>query len=137
MLEDFIEVNCLKAELIDKAIFGQNAAKCKLIIREPTSLKPLLIVHLLKDDVSIEKISKLFPGAELKEPKAKEVFYITGYRDGYLPPISIYGVIVLIDKKAAQREKLDILVGDERTLEISIDEIKKANDECVVCDVTW
>lgn len=136
MLEDFIEVNKLKATIIDKAILGPNSARCTLIIREPSPLKPLLIVHLRRDSVSMEKLNKLLPGAKLREAGAKETFYITGYRKGFLPAISIYGVVVLLDEKASKRETLDILVGDERTLEISPAEIMAANEECIVCDVT-
>ncbi|MEM4662522.1 MAG: YbaK/EbsC family protein [Candidatus Diapherotrites archaeon] len=135
MLEDFIEVNKLKATIIEKAIFNSSSAKCVLLLREPTALKPFLVVHLKNTEISMEKVKNILPIAETKEANAKETYYITGYQKGYLPAISIYGVIVLLDIRAAKKKKLYILVGENRTLEISPAEIKKANEECIVCDI--
>jgi len=135
MLEDFIEVNELKAKIVKKPIINTNSAICELIMREPTTLKPLLLVHLAEDNVNLKKISSMFP-EELRVPEARETFFVTGYKKEYLPPISIYGVIVIMDKKAAEREKLYFLVDEERTLVITPQEIIEANEECLVEDIT-
>ncbi|MCD6246981.1 MAG: hypothetical protein J7J87_00920 [Candidatus Diapherotrites archaeon] len=135
MLEDFIEVNELKAKIINKPIVNSNSARCELIIRKPTTLKPLLLVHLCKDSINLKKIAKMFTD-ELRIPEARETFFVTGYKKEYLPPISIYGVIIIMDKKAARKEKLYFLVDEERTLMITPQEIIKANEECLIEDIT-
>ena len=136
MLEDFIEVNELNAKLVNRAIVNSSSAKCELIMREPSILKPLLLVHLCSDNIDIEKLRRLFRNETLREPSAKETFHVTGYKKDYLPAISIYGVIVLIDEKAARKERLYILVDEERTLIIPPAEIAESNEECAVCDIT-
>ena len=136
MLEDFIEINGLKAKLVKKAIVNSSSAKCELIMREPSTLKPLLLVHLCKDSIDMEKVHKLFRNEKFREPSAREAFHVTGYKKDYLPAISIYGVIVLLDEKAAKKEKLYIPVDEETTLVITPAEIIEANEECVVCDIT-
>lgn len=134
MLEDFIEVNELKAKIVNKPIMNPSSARCELIMREPTTLKPLLLVHLCKDSIDLEKVAKMFAD-ELRIPGARETFFVTGYKKDYLPPISIYGVIVIMDKKAAEREKLYFLVDEEHTLVITPQEIIEANEECLIEDV--
>ena len=135
MLEDFIEVNELKARIVEKRILNSSSAKCELIMREPLSLKPLLAIHLCKDSIDMEKIRKFFSD-KLRVAESREAFQVTGYEKDYMPPISIYGVIVILDEKAANKEKLYFLVGEERTLIIEPKEIIEANEECVVLQIT-
>lgn len=134
MLEDFIEVNELKAKIVNKPIVNSSSARCELIMREPTTLKPLLLVHLCRDSIDLEKVAKMFEN-ELRAPGARETFFVTGYKKEYLPPISIYGVIVIMDKKAAEQQNLYFLVDEEHTLIITPQEIIEANEDCIVEDI--
>ncbi len=136
MLEDFIEVNSVSARILNKEVHNSSVAKCTLFVREPTRLKPLLVVHLANSSPKKEIIERLFVQDELHEAGAKEAFRITGYELEYMPPISIYGVIVIIDEKAAQKETLFFPIGEEKTLVISPKEIAEHNEDCFIYNVT-
>lgn len=136
MLEDFIEVNKLKATIIQKPILGPNAAKCVLYLRANPALKPALAVFMRKDHIDFDKFSGLFPGSKLREANAKESFNVTGYKKGFIPPISVYGIIVVLDSKAAEKGSLYVPVSDLSTLEVSVSEIKEMNEDFIIGDIT-
>ncbi|MCX8190490.1 MAG: hypothetical protein N3F05_04690 [Candidatus Diapherotrites archaeon] len=136
MLEDFIEINKLKATIINKPIISPNSAKCILYLRDNAALKPALAILMRKDRIDFEKFSSLFPSSELREASAKEAFNVTGYKKGFIPPISVYGVIVVLDSKAAKMGFLHMLVSELTTLEVSVDEIKEMNEDFMICDIT-
>jgi len=134
MLDDFIEINGLNARIVNKVATGKNSAKCELLLRESAADLPLLLIYLCKDSVDMKKVGKRFPD-KLREPSAKDALYITGYKKEFMPPISIYGVIVLLDKRAAEEETLCFPVDEEKTLVISPDEIKEANENYMIDDI--
>lgn len=133
MLADFIEINSLKAKILKKKPFG-SPAQCKLFIK-PGFYKPVLAVFLSKNSLNLKKLESLTK-TTLCEAGSTESFEITGYYKEWIPPISVYGVILAMDKKADAEKSLFFQIGEEEFLSITPDEIRNANEECIVSDIT-
>jgi len=61
---------------------------------------------------------------------------MTGYPAEFLPPISVYGVEVVLDRKISGWEKLRCPVSEEKTLLVSAAEIEQWNEEFQEADIT-
>ena len=72
----------------------------------------------------------------VKDVEGYDIDEITGYLPEFIPPISVYGVTVLLDKEVAEAEKLRCLVSGEKTLEIVPQEIKEGNEELIIAEIT-
>ncbi|PIU21065.1 MAG: hypothetical protein COT15_04180 [Candidatus Diapherotrites archaeon CG08_land_8_20_14_0_20_34_12] len=133
MLEDFIESNSLNARLFHFRKSNESSASCKLFI--PRNGFPVLVVKLAKDKINAEKLQKAIAGI-YQEATEENCLSITGCSLEYLPPISIYGMVLLLDKKAAQHDLLLFATAEEQTLEISPKEILELNEESKIADIT-
>jgi len=132
VIEDFIGLNSLNAKILPYAAKG-SLIKCRLF--RAGSLE-ILAVFFAKDSPSMEKIKKALKLASLMQVDKLDVEEMTGFKADFLPPISIYGVRVLVDKKLMEREKVKCIVSEEKTLEISPQEILEANEEAEEADLT-
>jgi len=132
MLEDFIESNNLKARVLPYAAKGK-LIKCKLFSYNDSFA---LVIFFSSDRLSEQKISVALNTDRVKPVEGFSVEEITGYMAEFLPPISVYGVTVLIDKKLFGAETVKCIVGEEKTLAIRPKEIQEANEESIVADVS-
>jgi len=132
MLEDFIESNSLNARILPYAAKG-SLVKCRLF--KSGSLE-ILAVFPAKASISRENLKKALKLASLMQVDKFDVEEMTGYKADFLPPISIYGVTVLVDKGVLEKERVRCLVGEEKTLEISPKEILEANEEAREAEIT-
>ena len=136
MLEDFIEANSTKAEILRKRLL-LNQAKCFLLVsRKEGGLSVLAVVPAGKR-VSLEKAEKASGIPGLRPAGESETQRITGYEQGFLPPVSIYGVKVLVEKSLLEKKYVCVLVGDDVTLRIesrAIIEFNEGSKECGILE---
>ena len=132
MLEDFIKANNLQARLLSCKPKGL-LIKCSLFLSEGLEV---LAICLAKDRVSEKKLNAALGTTGLKHVQSGLVEETTGYLAEYLPPISVYGVKAVLDKKAAKAGRLVCLVGEEKTLEITPKEILEANEGAIEAGIT-
>lgn len=109
MLEDFIQVNGIKAQITlseERVGTGDQAQR-----RDPALpvVKTILLAHeqgfvlaILEapKKISFPKIERLLSTTHLRLATPTEVEEVTGYPIGGVPPISIYGTPTLIDEQA-------------------------------------
>jgi prolyl-tRNA editing enzyme YbaK/EbsC (Cys-tRNA(Pro) deacylase) len=131
MLEDFIEANGLKARIVPRALKA-DLIKCRFFV---AGSDEILAISLNESPLSFEKISATLgkEAAPVSDARAEQM---TGYQKQFMPPVSIYGVKVLLDKRVLEKQLVHCLVGEERTLGISPGEIKDFNDDVMVVDIT-
>jgi prolyl-tRNA editing enzyme YbaK/EbsC (Cys-tRNA(Pro) deacylase) len=147
MLEDFLEVNNVKAKIIETKNSVHTALEASRELKVPLTqiVKTILLIDskgfgvlclvLGNSRVCIEKASKIV-GEKLRIASPKEVEEITGYKPGELPPISVYGVKTLIDFKI--EKKKTVFCGGGKTnamLEISPQQIIEFAQNPVLCDI--
>lgn len=125
MLEDFIEANGLKAKIFP-AIKSFNLIQCSVF---EAGFGPVLVVSHYGKKIDFEKIKKAIESDSLLKIEGKDVEEITGYKEGFVPPISIYGIKVLMDDSLKKFDELNVLVGEEQTLAISPAEIESSNED--------
>ncbi len=132
MLEDFIESNNLKARVLRHAV-SKNLVKCRLFL---ASGQHVLAVAFSGQRISRDKLASALNVSSIEPVSGPKVEDVTGYNELFVPPISVYGVKVVLDKKLFQEEKLHCLVSEEKTLEITPLEIVEANQETLVEGIT-
>lgn len=132
MLEDFVRVNSLKARVLHFHKSNEHSAVCELYF--PKTGPPFLVVKLLHAKINPEKLQKVITEGYLVATEEK-CSSITGYSLKYLPPISVYGVILLLDKEAAQHDLLFFATAEEQTLEIAPSEILESNEDSKIVDI--
>jgi len=131
MLQDFISVNRLNAK-IQPYRAKTGMVKCELFVADG---KTVCAVFYSRQKLNAAKIMAATMASELRAVGEKEAEEITGYSAKFMPPVSVYGVLALVDKRAAHAEKLCCIVGEEKTLEISGAEILSANEESLAADI--
>ena len=142
MLDSFIQSNSLRAKILPCIAKG-SLIKCRLFSSDSFDL---LAVFFARDKIdekkllavaSVESLGKTVASPQSIAPvEAEEVEEITGYKAGFLPPVSIYGVRVVVDSKVMNAGSVKCLLENEKTLEISPSEIVNANDGAVVAGIT-
>ena len=147
MLQDFIKTNNLSAEVFEtqgkvkssaKAAqeLNDNEAVAKSIILMGSNNEPVLVILLGKDKIDFIKIKEILGVKDVRLADSEEVFEATGYVVGAVPPISIYGVKTIIDKKVV--EKREVVCGGGTTnhlMRIKVKEILDNVDGILVEDV--
>ncbi len=136
MLSDFILANKLNAKIIDckqpvhtvrQACEEMNCAPEKIIksiLFADENKNCVLAIVLGNDRVSEKKLCTAAGVKSLKIASEKEVFENTGYEIGGVPPISIFGVRTIIDKKVMLKETVTGGGGDNiHLLQISTKEL--------------
>ena len=132
MLQDFIEANGLQAKILPFAV-RKNLIQCWLFCAGDSFF---LVILFASDSISEQKLRKAAGSDAIKPVENAIVDEITGYAARFLPPISIFGVKALIDKKVLQAQQVHCLVAEEKTLAISPKEIKDFNDDAAIVDIT-
>jgi len=132
MLEDFIESNSLEARVLPYVSEGKKVV-CRLFSSEKGDF---LAIFFSSDRISKKKLAKAVGTGELKAVPFDKVEDETGYLPEYLPPISVYGIRVIIDEKVSNAPKLRCVVGEEKTLEILPKAIMDSNEDSIVADIT-
>ena len=128
MLEDYIETNRLSARIV-KTKKNTQSIVCAVFLADNN---PVLAIHFSSGSLSAEKIKQALVCEELSVPTDKEVFEITGYESGFVPPISIFEIKVLLDKKLLSPKTLSCPISETHSLEISPREIQEQNEDSVV-----
>ncbi|MEW6295034.1 MAG: YbaK/EbsC family protein [Candidatus Diapherotrites archaeon] len=116
MLEDFIEVNDLKARIIPlkKAVSTVREAEAALGVKASEIIKsllffdsgeePLIAIVAGNKRVDTKKLCGAAKTQSVRLAEPKEVREVTGYEAGELPPVSVYGVRVFLDKELEEKE---------------------------------
>jgi prolyl-tRNA editing enzyme YbaK/EbsC (Cys-tRNA(Pro) deacylase) len=128
MLEDFIVANQLSAKILNRIVKNHRIV-CSLFLADK---KPVLAVLLAGNRVDEKRVKGIVKAGTLEKPNQIQTEDITGYAQEFLPPISVYGVTVLIDSAVMEKETVNCVVGEEKTLSIAPKEIKEFNEEAVV-----
>lgn len=108
MLEEFIEVNGINAQILT---FDEEVATCKQA-KQMEQVTPVVKTILLAHEqgfalailegtqkVDFSKIETILHTKKVRLATFEEVAEVTGYEVGAVPPISIYGTPTLIDEK--------------------------------------
>ncbi|HLC93106.1 MAG TPA: YbaK/EbsC family protein [archaeon] len=148
MLEDFISANKLTAKVFATSREVQTATKAaqemgleegaiaKSIVLMDSNREPLLVILLGNDKVDFEKMKALLDVKDVRLAEPDEVYNATGYRIGGVPPISIYGILTFIDKRAAKKEEVICGGGDsEHLMRIKVREILENVEDIQIEDV--
>ncbi len=146
MIEDFIEVNKLKSQivnfptetsvesLVSKSIFPKNLIiKTQLFVTKD-NITYLTIVPFY-EEVNFSKLKLIINDDEFLEANDKECFDITGYYKNFLPPISIYGINLLIDNSLKDKKTLICRINEKQFLKAQMSEIIENNDEVEFVDL--
>ncbi len=149
MLPEFIIVNKLKAKLHvfeDEVVSSSQASRLanvplnqivKSLVFLDDTKEPLLVIVRGIDRCDMDKIKALTGTKTLKLATSKQVFEITGYDVGGVPPISIFGIKTICDEKVLKEKKVFSGGGDIHTLlEIAPGEIQEMVDDFVAADIT-
>ena len=150
MLEDFIQVNQVKAEIMifEKPVMNKKQVeKVKTLMNLDMPVvksilfmvdkQPILVVLLDDDMVSRKKLKDILKAKEVLMADAAEVEDITGYEVGAVPPISIYGVHTILDKKVLEQKT--VLAGGGTThalMKIDVPELERVIEDLKVEDIT-
>jgi prolyl-tRNA editing enzyme YbaK/EbsC (Cys-tRNA(Pro) deacylase) len=139
MLEEFIENNELAAEIISsptelsvasaikqRKFNPKNIAKT-IMYNSKTKEEVLLIIQVGKNFEKgvLEKIM----GERLLRLNDEEAFELTGYRKNFIPPISVFGVKVIIDVALENLNYLIFQISLKKYLKISLEEILAQNED--------
>ncbi len=148
MLDEFIEANGLKAEIIKckhEVITASDVSDLlkipleqviKTILFIDSNNEPVLAILLGNDRVSREKLCRTLKTDSLRTAEPNEVFEITGYEVGGVPPISVYGVKTVMDKKVKEKEFVVGGGGDiMHLLRISPKEIEENAEGILIVDI--
>ncbi len=130
MVEDFIKSVGLKAKIV-LLPKGVIFIRCRLFAAGETQILAISLKSSTLDFAKIENAA----GEKVKPVDEEETFEITGYRKEFLPPVSIYGVKVLIDPKVMLNETVYCMVNESQAIEIGSGEIKDFNDDAEVVDI--
>ena len=148
MLDEFIEANGLKAEIISCRSEVKTAQAVCDLLKIPLDLviktilfidskkEPVLAILLGNDKVSEEKLCRICKADSVRIAEPDEVSGITGYEAGGVPPVSIYGVRTVMDKKVQGKEFVVGGGGDEwHLLKISPKEIEENVEGIIIEDI--
>ena len=148
MLEEFIHANRLSAKVFETTkevhtaakaaaeMEGDNEAVVKSIVLVGSDQESVLVILLGKDKIDLQKVKKVLGLKDMWLAEPKEVLERTGYEIGGVPPISIYGIKTIIDKKVLEKE--DVVCGGgtpNHLMRIKVKEIMENVDDISVEDV--
>ncbi len=126
MLSDFIKNNSLSARVINKKLLRDSGSKCKLV---RNNNQYFLLVFSAKKEVNFADLEANFGLFNVRVCDELETEQVTGYNYNFLPPVSIYGVVTILDESVLNFEKLYFFIEVAKTLEISLFEIEEFSEE--------
>ena len=148
-LISYIKTNKFNAEVFEVNSEVHSAAKASAAVSgDPNGLvksillidypakNPVLVILLGPDKIDFEKVKNILGVKDVRMATSEEVIEITGYEVGGVPPISIYGVTVILDKSASKKVEVISGGGDPMHLmRIKIQDIIEQNDDILIEDV--
>ena len=132
MLEDFIKANNLQAKILSIPVKAP-IIKCQLFRCDDIAV---LAIYFASKEIDLKKLAKAVGAKEAKPIALEKAEDITGYDFEFMPPVSIYGVKVVVDSKLFVAEKVKCLISAEQVLEISPKEILETNEGAIEADIT-
>lgn len=143
MIEDFLENNKLDAELfsfdesvsLKKALFETNtpfSSAVKVEFYFNGAGEEFLFIFPLESRLELSKLKQLTRSQELISPGVEETLEATGYGKGMLPPVSVYGVKVFLDKSLEGKAYIFCQIGENSFLKISPDSVIEANEDVAI-----
>ncbi len=150
MLEDFIIVNKIDAELINfptstntnvaverKKLPFSSTVKIQLF--NSVKNEPVIIITHFNSELDLKKIKKLLllkDNNDLIEQNNDETINITGYKKGFVPPISIFGIRIILDSSLEKKSFLFCQVSEKTFLKVPTQSIIDYNDEVIFEKIT-
>jgi len=134
MLSEFIEANNIPAVIEPKRI-TINLAECVLLLPLDNTKTPVMAIVPFEKEFSLKKAAKAAGLGELTIAGEKDTVKLTGYEPGFIPPISVYGVKILLDKSLSEKLAIGFKVTDEKTLRIDPRAIISENEKAKVSDL--
>ncbi len=134
MLNDFIEANNIPAVIEPKRI-TVNLAECVLLMPLDEKEMPVMAIVPVEKKLGLQKAGKAAKSGELRFAGGLETVKITGYKPGFVPPVSVYGVIVLLERSLAEKRAVGFRVTDEKTLRIDPRIILSENEGAKASDL--
>jgi prolyl-tRNA editing enzyme YbaK/EbsC (Cys-tRNA(Pro) deacylase) len=128
MLAEFLEAKNLEAKIIScsQPVLTVKQACAELNCSAQEIVKSIVFVDaqgngflgivLGNQRISIKKLETILEKKDLVVANEKQVFEITGFEAGGVPPISIFGVPTIIDKKVMEKQIVFAGGGDEQHL---------------------
>ena len=148
MLEDFIETNKVKAEIINCAREVQSAKDVMDLLKVPlekiaktvlfidSNTDPVLVIQSGNKRISTAKVCALINAQGIRLASAEETLEITGYEIGGVPPISIYAVKTIMDSSVAAQPEVITGGGDKlHLMRISPKTIEENVEGIIIGDV--
>ncbi|MDD3084054.1 MAG: YbaK/EbsC family protein [Candidatus ainarchaeum sp.] len=140
MLEDFIERNDINAEFIN---FSTNSSTDLLIANKklPASStvkiqlfnsknnNPFIVITPFQSELNFEKIKLIMLENDLVEQNSDESVEITGYKKGFIPPISIFGIKIIIDYSLKTKNFLFCRVSEKSFLKVFLKSVLETNED--------
>jgi hypothetical protein len=130
MLEDFIEVNQLEAKIVRNQKLTHRIT-CKLFLADEN---PILLVYNARHNPDLHVVKEHVTCTKFTAPDTKKTLEITGYEKDFIPPISIFGVDVFVDKHLFNGQILSCPLSEREFLEITAEEIEASNQDCMVLE---
>jgi len=131
MLEDFLEANGLNAK-IARGIKRNNLVRC-VLFASPKEF--FLLVFSAEKKIDRQKLCAVLKAEKVKPVHGQKVEEITGYEESFLPPVSIFGIKVIIDSEIMGKKPVHCLVAEDKTLEIFPQEIVSANEKALIAEL--
>jgi len=146
MLEDYIAINKVDAEIISfptetnvesaikKKGFSSNSV-LQIKLYNTVNNNPFLVMAPFYSKINEKKLCALLSEEEIIECNADEVFNITGYEKGFLPPISIYGIKVIADESIKEKKNVFCPINEKQFLKVLVQAIIDTDEEIVFEDI--
>ena len=132
MLDDFLKSNEFSAEITSHSQ-KDSLVKCTLFFSRNNAV---VSITYFRDTPSSEKLEKVSGFQNLKLADNEKTEQITGYKKEVLPPISVYGVKIIIDEKLMNKEFLFFETADGNFLKIKPSEIIELNEDSEVAEIS-
>lgn len=148
MLKEFIEINNLNAKIVatSKPVLTINEAASAMNVSLNNAAKTILFLDengfgvlciiSTNSKINEEKLKKLLGIKKISLASAKKAIETTGYELEAIPPISIYGLKIILDKKFAEHKIIYCSAGEkQKLLQISPKEIIENNEDIMIEDI--
>jgi prolyl-tRNA editing enzyme YbaK/EbsC (Cys-tRNA(Pro) deacylase) len=140
MIDDFIEKNKLESELISlpteesmDSLIAKKRFPARMCVNigvfNTPSNKPFMVIIPYNSELSVEKVKKIVGEDELIELDNEESIKVTGYKQGFVPPISVFGITILIDFSFENKLHLFCRVGQKNYLKAFVKEVIEFNED--------
>jgi prolyl-tRNA editing enzyme YbaK/EbsC (Cys-tRNA(Pro) deacylase) len=150
MLEEFIEKNGLDAKLLplDKEIRGYTRIAALAGVPEKNVLRTVLYINSANEpflavfpahaEPDIDRLCALAGCVKAMEASDDESEEITGYKNGVMPPISVYGIKTIVDSSVPDMDRIACFAGRRDTALVmkAGDIIESAWENPVVGEIT-